>query len=71
MKSCKKQLKDLQEICDQANDTEFENDVQTLRHSLNESYAMLAECRSKLDMFNNPEYVFVIKYISTFEKLPF
>lgn len=52
-----KQLNDLQEIIEQANDHEFEQDVQSLRHSMNESYAMLAECRTKLDLYNNPKSV--------------
>ncbi|XP_037820822.1 nuclear pore complex protein Nup214 isoform X2 [Lucilia sericata] len=54
IKSYSKQLNDLQEILEQANDHEFEQDVQSLRHSMNESYAMLAECRTKLDLYNNP-----------------
>uniref|UniRef100_A0A1I8NM08 Nuclear pore complex protein Nup214 phenylalanine-glycine (FG) domain-containing protein n=1 Tax=Stomoxys calcitrans TaxID=35570 RepID=A0A1I8NM08_STOCA len=54
IKSYTKHLNDLQEIIEQADDHEFEQDVQSLRHSMNESYAMLAECRTKLDMFNNP-----------------
>ncbi|TMW40067.1 hypothetical protein DOY81_014853, partial [Sarcophaga bullata] len=49
-----KQLNNLQEIIEQANDHEFEQDVQALRHAMNESYAMLAECRTKLDLYNNP-----------------
>ncbi|XP_065355960.1 nuclear pore complex protein Nup214 isoform X2 [Calliphora vicina] len=54
IKSYTKQLNDLQEIVEQADDHEFEQDVQSLRHSMNESYAMLAECRTKLDLYNNP-----------------
>uniref|UniRef100_T1PM84 Nucleoporin FG repeat region n=1 Tax=Musca domestica TaxID=7370 RepID=T1PM84_MUSDO len=54
IKSYTKQLNDLQEIIEQADDHEFEQDVQSLRHSMNESYAILAECRSKLDMYKNP-----------------
>ncbi|XP_061396340.1 nuclear pore complex protein Nup214 [Musca vetustissima] len=54
IKSYTKQLNDLQEIIEQADDHEFEQDVQSLRHSMNESYAMLAECRSKLNMYKNP-----------------
>ena len=50
-----KRLNDLQEIIEQANDRDFEMDVQNLRQSLNESFAMLIECRTKLEMFNNPE----------------
>ncbi|XP_073823094.1 nuclear pore complex protein Nup214 [Musca autumnalis] len=54
IKSYTKQLNDLQEIIEQADDHEFEQDVQSLRHAMNESYAMLAECRSKLEMYKNP-----------------
>ncbi|XP_075149976.1 nuclear pore complex protein Nup214 [Haematobia irritans] len=54
IKSYTKHLNDLQEIIEQADDHEFEQDVQSLRHSMNESYAMLAECRTKLEMYNNP-----------------
>ena len=56
----------MEEIIEQANDHEFEQDVQSLRHAMNESYAMLAECRTKLDLYNNPrsvnmEYSIIIK----------
>lgn len=55
MKSYTKRLIDLHEIVEQANDHDFEQDVQSLRYIMNESYAMLAECRTKLDLYNNPE----------------
>ncbi|XP_034478729.1 nuclear pore complex protein Nup214 [Drosophila innubila] len=50
-----KRLDDLQELNDQANDVEFELDVQGLRHALSEAYAMMAECRAKLDVYRNPD----------------
>ncbi|KAH8305991.1 hypothetical protein KR018_009350 [Drosophila ironensis] len=50
-----KRLDDLQELNEQANDVEFELDVQGLRQGLNESYAIVAECRGKLDMYKKPD----------------
>ncbi|KAH8384800.1 hypothetical protein KR093_008652, partial [Drosophila rubida] len=50
-----KRLDDLQELNEQANDVDFELDVQGLRHALSEAYAMMAECRAKLEGFRNPD----------------
>ncbi|XP_030384400.1 nuclear pore complex protein Nup214 isoform X2 [Scaptodrosophila lebanonensis] len=50
-----KRLEDLQELNEQAQDVDFELDVQGLRQSLNESYAVVAECRARLEMHKNPE----------------
>ncbi|KAH8297259.1 hypothetical protein KR044_008866, partial [Drosophila immigrans] len=50
-----KRLDDLQELNDQANDVDFELDVQGLRHALSEAYAMMAECRAKLEGYRNPD----------------
>ncbi|XP_030554496.1 nuclear pore complex protein Nup214 [Drosophila novamexicana] len=50
-----KRLEDLQELNDQANDVDFELDVQGLRHTLSEAYAMMAECRAKLEVYRKPD----------------
>ncbi|XP_034111500.1 nuclear pore complex protein Nup214 [Drosophila albomicans] len=50
-----KRLDDLQELNDQANDVDFELDVQGLRHALSEAYAIMAECRAKLEGYRNPD----------------
>ncbi|XP_032570953.1 nuclear pore complex protein Nup214 [Drosophila sechellia] len=50
-----KRLDDLQELNDQAKDVEFELDVQGLRQGLNEAYAIVAECRGKLEIYRKPE----------------
>ncbi|XP_043645623.1 nuclear pore complex protein Nup214 [Drosophila teissieri] len=50
-----KRLDDLQELNEQAKDVEFELDVQGLRHGLNEAYAIVAECRGKLEIYRKPE----------------
>jgi len=48
-------LDDLQELNEQAKDVEFELDVQGLRQGLNEAYAIVAECRGKLEIYRKPE----------------
>ncbi|XP_017090896.2 nuclear pore complex protein Nup214 [Drosophila bipectinata] len=55
LKSYAKRLDDLQELNEQAKDVEFEQDVQSLRQGLNEAYAIVAECRAKLEMYKNPD----------------
>lgn len=50
-----KRLDDLQELNEQAKDVEFELDVQGLRQGLNEAYAIVAECRGKLEIYRKPE----------------
>lgn len=55
IKSYAKRLEDLQELNDQANDVDFELDVQGLRHALSEAYVMTADCRAKLEVFKKPE----------------
>ncbi|EDW00606.1 nuclear pore complex protein Nup214 [Drosophila grimshawi] len=50
-----KRLEDLQELNEQANDVDFEQDVQGLRHALSEAYAMMAECRAKLEVYHKPD----------------
>jgi len=52
-----KRLDDLQELNEQAKDVEFELDVQGLRQGLNEAYAIVAECRGKLEIYRKPEWV--------------
>lgn len=55
LKSYAKRLDDLQELNEQAKDVEFELDVQGLRQGLNEAYAIVAECRGKLEVYRKPE----------------
>lgn len=55
MKACTNSLHDLEEIVKQAYGDGLQQDIQNLRHSLNETYVMFSECRSKLELFNNPE----------------
>ncbi|EDW73715.1 uncharacterized protein Dwil_GK19609 [Drosophila willistoni] len=55
LKDYAKRLDDLQEINDQALDVDFELDVQALRQGLNEAYAIVAECRSKLETYHQPD----------------
>ncbi|TDG42245.1 hypothetical protein AWZ03_011330 [Drosophila navojoa] len=55
IKSYAKRLEDLQELNDQANDVDFELDVQGLRHALSEAYVMTADCRAKLEVFKKPD----------------
>ncbi|KAH8333984.1 hypothetical protein KR059_005093 [Drosophila kikkawai] len=50
-----KRLDDLQELNEQAKDVEFELDVQGLRQGLNEAYAIVAECRGKLEIYRKPD----------------
>ncbi|KAH8254581.1 hypothetical protein KR032_011074 [Drosophila birchii] len=55
LKGYAKRLDDLQELNEQAKDVEFELDVQGLRQSLNEAYAIVAECRGKLEIYRKPD----------------
>ncbi|KAH8337988.1 hypothetical protein KR067_013623, partial [Drosophila pandora] len=55
LKSYAKRLDDLQELNEQAKDVEFELDVQGLRQGLNEAYAIVAECRGKLEVYRKPD----------------
>ncbi|XP_053966956.1 nuclear pore complex protein Nup214 [Anastrepha ludens] len=66
MKGYSKRLINLQEIIEQANERDFIMDVQDLRHSLTESYEMLNECRTKLEMYKNPDEPGV-KYLSLYD----
>ncbi|XP_067628436.1 nuclear pore complex protein Nup214 isoform X2 [Eurosta solidaginis] len=66
MKGYSKRLINLQEIIEQANERDFIMDVQDLRNSLTESYEMLNECRSKLEMYKNPDEV-GIKYLTLYD----
>ncbi|KAH8285369.1 hypothetical protein KR054_008222 [Drosophila jambulina] len=55
LKGYAKRLDDLQELNEQAKDVEFELDVQGLRQGLNEAYAIVAECRGKLEIYRKPD----------------
>ncbi|XP_017466525.1 PREDICTED: nuclear pore complex protein Nup214 isoform X2 [Rhagoletis zephyria] len=66
MRSYSKRLINLQEIIEQANERDFVMDVQDLRHSLTESYEMLNECRTKLEMHKNPDEA-GFKYLSLYD----
>ncbi|XP_001361945.3 nuclear pore complex protein Nup214 [Drosophila pseudoobscura] len=54
LKKYAKRLDDLEELNEQAKDVEFELDVQGLRQGLNEAYAIVAECRGKLEVYEKP-----------------
>ncbi|BFG05568.1 nuclear pore complex protein Nup214 [Drosophila madeirensis] len=55
LKKYAKRLDDLEELNEQAKDVEFELDVQGLRQGLNEAYAIVAECRGKLEVYRKPD----------------
>lgn len=54
-----KQLNELEELSNQAVESteSLAADIQGLRNSLNECFVMIAETKSKLNMYQNPEYV--------------
>ncbi|XP_055916740.1 nuclear pore complex protein Nup214 [Eupeodes corollae] len=68
MKEYSKRLNNLQEIVDQANEKEFESDLRCLHNSLNEACAMVAECRSKLNMYKYPD-IAILKNASNFDPI--
>lgn len=55
IKSYARRLAKLDEINQQAEEDEFTTDIQTLRHSINESYNIIIECKTKLENYKNPE----------------
>ncbi|XP_055847820.1 nuclear pore complex protein Nup214 [Episyrphus balteatus] len=68
MKEFTKRLNNLQDIVDQANEKELESDLRCLLNSLNESCAMMAECRSKLNMYKYPD-IAILKNASNFDPI--
>ncbi|KAL5277282.1 NUP214 family protein [Megaselia abdita] len=55
IKAFARRLAKLDEIREQAVEDEFTNDIQTLRHALNDSYSIIIECKTKLENYKNPE----------------
>lgn len=55
IKAFARRLAKLDEIREQAVEDEFTNDIQALRHSLNDSYSIIIECKTKLENYKNPE----------------